>query len=246
MTLLKLSWSSTPCSFPWGNILWYYILRIEPFLAFHPFVSWHVFVYTQMLLLSSAGCDLLSFACATARLTVRMPLCFQFATNFNTVECCVIPHGIFARYTMCTCAFTMAMYRLVRSRRVKPQCNKLYSTVQQHPAQHPNVMLGKHWSQQFTELCWQVQFRELIIGYIPLRKCNAKPLMGHMYFKMMTHCAPEAEAARAQKGQSACAQAYTELWAGNDWNNSVTVTVQDDQRPEGTVDRCYKIHIWKQ
>ena len=30
--------------------------------------------------------------------------------------------------------------------------------------------LCTHWSRQFTELCWRVQFWELIIGFIPFRK----------------------------------------------------------------------------
>ena len=30
--------------------------------------------------------------------------------------------------------------------------------------------LCTHWSRQFTELCWRVQFRELIIGFKPFRK----------------------------------------------------------------------------
>ncbi len=38
------------------------------------------------------------------------------------------------------------------------------------------IFIRMHRSWQFTELCWRVQFRELIIGFIPLRKqqCRLK------------------------------------------------------------------------
>ena len=39
--------------------------------------------------------------------------------------------------------------------------------------------LCTHWSRQFTELCWRVQFWELIIGFIPLRKPHVRPYVTH-------------------------------------------------------------------
>ena len=33
-----------------------------------------------------------------------------------------------------------------------------------------DTFVQTHWSRRFTELCWQVQFRELVIRIIPLRK----------------------------------------------------------------------------
>ena len=57
-----------------------------------------------------------------------------------------------------------------------------------------------HWSRRFTELCWPVQFRELVIGFEPLRKNMQR--VGYVEAAEVCLC-----------GQKEC---RTKAWTGND------------------------------
>lgn len=143
-----------------------------------------------MLHLSFAGWDLLNFACAAARPNKQnASSLFGVATKSNIVECCVMPHNIFAWYTIYTCAFaTWALcYTLSNNVRIS-QVRMRQAAIQQQESslkmnQHLNGMQSRSWDL--------------------------------LYFKMiltMTHFAPQAEGARAQKSHLHALR-HTQHWA---------------------------------